>query len=143
MPFLPWIECIPGGWTGLHTFWDNPGIENLAHNSDNLLEMESPGNKTFPCSCWKPQTCRGWLCLLQHVPIQAVHENECVCICAYCVHTHEMNTNFQTFETLTKIKVTQTIYVFDFLLPNGIWYPAFNLKNDENHDQNYNFIIMC
>lgn len=64
-------------------------------------------------------------------------------MCAYCVHTHEMNTNFQTFETLTKIKVTETIYVCDLLLPNGIWYPALNLKNDEYHDQNYNFVIMC
>lgn len=107
---LPWIECISEGWTGLHTFWDIPGIEHLAHSLDNLLGTESLSNKTSPCSCWKPQICRGWLCLLQHGPIQTVHTPERGCYLCMCVHTCDRDVNFQVFQTLTKIKVIQTTH---------------------------------
>lgn len=32
--------------------------------------MENLGNKTSPCSCWRPRICTDWLCLLQHDPVK-------------------------------------------------------------------------
>lgn len=135
MPFLPWIECISEGWTGLHTFWDIPGIQNLAHSLDNFLGMESLGNKTSPCSCWKPQTCRGWLCLLQHVPVQTVHAHECVCMCA-CACTH------MKWMLIFRRWTIQFTYATCFLMEFAIltWKMMNIGPHYEYHNQNYNFI---